>query len=333
MRTLATPPAAVLDPHTHRPLAGSFEGPLPPVDLRPLAGPLARLFRRKRWIYAAIATDQVFVGLAVVHLGYASKCFAFAWLTGHDGLAVDRSTLAHPGAARVADRSGEGCEAAFAFAGVRARIERRTGESAYAITYESRDLVIDAHLDDRGAPPPIAAIADLGHGRVNATEKRALLPARGEVRIAGRRLGLDGGLGGFDYTHGLLERRTRWRWAYALGHARGGERVAFNVVEGFVGEPECGLWIDDRLYPIGEGRFTYDLAQPLRPWQIRTTCGALDLTFEPSAIHAERENLGLVASTFLQPVGRFRGAVHVPGRPPLDVDALPGVSEHQDVRW
>lgn len=333
MRTLAPPPLAVLDPRTGRPQVGSFRGPLPAVDLRPLAGPLARLVRRKRWIYAAIASDEIFVGLAIIHLGYATSGFAFAWLSGQEGLAVDRSALGPPGAVRIGDQTGEGCRAEFVGRGLRAQVERRPGDDAYAITCRARDLVIDARLGSAGAPPPIAAIADLGGGRVNATEKRALLPVTGAAIVRGRRIDLGGALGGFDYTHGLLQRRTTWRWAFALGHAESGERVAFNLVEGFVGEPECALWIDDELHPIGEGRFRYDRDAPLQPWTIASADGVLDLTFEPGGMHSERTALGLVASTFLQPVGRFRGQIRRPGRPPLELAGVPGVSEHQDVRW
>jgi hypothetical protein len=332
MRTLGPPPATVVDPQLRRPHVGSFAGPLPPVDLGPLAGAMTRLLRRKRWIYAAVATDAAFVGLAIVDLGYASNCFAFTWLAGQEGLAVDRSHVGPPGAARVGDRAGEGCLATFTLPRARARIERGA-DSRYAVSYRGPGFELDVRLDSAGAPPPIAAIADLGDGRVNTTEKRALLVGEGHVQIGGRRVGLDGALGGLDYTHGLLRRRTAWRWAFALGRARSGERVAFNLVEGFVGEPECALWIDDRLYPLAEGRFGYDLAAPLRPWTVRTADGAVDLHFEPGGMHAERKRLGLVASTFLQPVGRYRGTIAVPGRASLELDGAPGVAEHQDVLW
>lgn len=332
MRRLAPPPETVVDPLHRRPHVGSFAGPLPPVDLTPLAGPLTRLLRRKRWLYAGIATDAAFVGLAIVDLGYASNCFAFTWLAGQDGLAADRSHLGPPGAARVGDRTGEGCRAAFTGAGARARIERDAG-TRYAVRYRGPGLEVDVRLDSAGAPSPIAAIVDLGGGRVNATEKRALLACEGHVQIAGRRIALDGGLGGLDYTHGLLPRRTAWRWAFALGRARGGERVALNLVEGFVGAPECALWIDDRLHPLAEGRFTYELAAPLRPWTVRSADGVVDLRFEPGGMHAERKRLGLVASTFLHPVGRYRGTITLPDRAPLELEGVPGVVEHQDVLW
>lgn len=332
MRSLTPPPAAVLDPQRGLPNFGSFAGALPPVDLTPLAGPIARLVRRKRWVYAAVATDAALVAVAIVDLGYAANCFAFTWLSGQEGLAADRSHVGAPGAARVGDRTDAGVLAAFRGPGGRARIAREA-DGRWALRYAGPGLEVDVRLDGAAAPPPIGVIADLGGGRVNATEKRALLAAEGAVTVDGRRVALDGGLGGFDYTHGLLHRHTAWRWAYALGRARCGARVALNLVEGFVGEPECALWVDDQLLPLAEGRFTYDLAAPLAPWRVGTADGAVDLTFEPGGMHAERKRLGIVDSTFLQPVGRFRGTIAAPGRAPLVLDGALGVVEHQSVRW
>ncbi|HVY48825.1 MAG TPA: DUF2804 family protein, partial [Minicystis sp.] len=137
---------------------------------------------------------------------------------------------------------------------------------------------------------------------------------------------------GYDHTHGLLARRTAWRWAFAMGRAKSGEKVAFNLVEGFVGEPECCVWIDDELHPVGEGRFLFDAKHPLEPWRVRTTCGAVDLRFSPGAMHAERKDFGLVRSHFVQPVGAYAGAIEVGGKK-LELEGVLGVTEDQDVLW
>jgi hypothetical protein len=168
---------------------------------------------------------------------------------------------------------------------------------------------------------------------VNTTEKRALLAVRGEVKLAGTRHSLDGGLGGYDYTHGLLARRTAWRWAFAQGVARSGERVAFNLVEGFVGEPECALWAYGQLHPLAEGRFSFDAASPVSPWKVGTADGSVDLEFSPGGAHVEHKNFGVLASRFIQPMGVYRGTIRVDGHPPLELDEVLGVTEDQDILW
>ncbi len=106
--------------------------------------------------------------------------------------------------------------------------------------------------------------------------------------------------------------------------------MGFNLVEGFVGEPECAAWIGDEILPLGEGRFTVGDARS--PWRVTTTCGALDLLFRPAAIHSEQKNLLVARSHFVQPVGAFEGTLRHRGRE-LALRAIPGVTEHQDVVW
>ncbi len=334
VRSLAAPPATVLDPATGAPRTGSYRGPLPRVDLAAAPrGALWRLAHRKRWIYVAIVSDDLFLGVAIVHLGYLANAFAFAFERGGRGLGVDRSSVGPPFAARVGDVTGEGCTARYRLGGMALDFARAVGSQEYVLDVRVRDLVVRARIAAAPAPPPIAAIVPIAGGLVNATEKRALLTVAGEATVCGRRHGLDGALAGFDYTQGYLARRTSWRWAFALGRARSGERVGLNLVEGFVGEPECALWVDDALVPLGEGRFTFDRARPLAPWTLGSADGRVDLRFTPGGVHAEQKNLGLLASRFLQPVGVFDGSIAVDGRRRLELDGVLGVAEDQDVLW
>ncbi len=111
-----------------------------------------------------------------------------------------------------------------------------------------------------------------------------------------------------------------------------GAPIGLNLVEGFVGAPECALFVGDQTLPLGEGRFEYDARRPLSPWRVRTECGAVELAFAPGAMHAERRDLGLVRARFVQPVGAFTGTIAAGGRTYELRDVL-GVVEDQDVRW
>ena len=59
------------------------------------------------------------------------------------------------------------------------------------------------------------------------------------MRVLGVDHPLDG-FGAYDYTSGILQRRTAWRWAFAMGRDTSGAPIAMNLVEGFMGEPACG---------------------------------------------------------------------------------------------
>jgi hypothetical protein len=58
----------------------------------------------------------------------------------------------------------------------------------------------------------------------------------------------------------------------------------------------------------------------------------VDLTFAPGGMHEERRNLGVIATSFVQPAGVYRGTMRVDGRT-LTLDGVVGVTEDQDVVW
>lgn len=334
MRALLPPPDAIFDPVTRAPRVGSYRGGLPRVDLSPLApSALARLVQRKTWTYVAIASEQVFIAIAVVRLGYLANAFAFVFDKANRRMLADRTALGPPFAASLGDVGGEGSHARVRLPGAFVRIERPRGETATTVEATFRGIEVHARLESAATPPAIAAIVPIPGGVLSTTEKRMLLAVKGEATVLGRTLALDGALAGYDYTHGLLARRTTWRWGFALGRAQGGERVGLNLVEGFVGEPECALWLGGELLPMAEGRFTFNADRPLDPWRVQTVDGAVDLRFVPGAAHSDHTNLGVLVSRFVQPVGTYSGTIRAPDGRVLELDGVLGVTEDQDMLW
>lgn len=339
MRTLAPPPSSIIDHVTLAPNAGSYRGDLPRVDLSPLGkDTFFRVKHHKRWVYFAVQSGELFIGAAMVDLGYASSCFYFVFDRAQGRMLLDRSLLGPSFLVKVNDLPGEGCAASAHHPLLRTKVSfsRPVGGGEGRAEIRSPELTLDVRLGTSGLPPAIGAVASIKgppRGMMNATQKVALMPVSGELVIHGERRSLDGGLAGYDYTSGYLDRRTAWKWAFLLGQAKSGEKVAMNLVQGFVGEPECALWIDGELFPAAEGRFDFDASRPLEPWKVKTADGGVNLRFEPGAVHEERKDLVLVASRFIQPVGSFSGTIQIEGREPLELDRVLGVVEDQDVLW
>lgn len=327
-RTLDVAPASFVDGRTGNPAFGAYAGPLPAVDLGRL-GLRDRVARLKRWVYAAVTTDELWLSFAIVRTGYAATAFAFAYDLVGKRMLVDGTVIGPAPMAHVAgDFHGPGELARFAMGKTRLVMSRTA--AGLDVHLRMRDLELDATLDEGSGPPAVTAIAQVGEGLVNATEKRALLFVKGRARCGSREIALDGGVGGYDYTHGLLPRHTKWRWAYAMGKTTGGDPFGFNVVAGFVGEPECAAFVGGEVVPIAEPRIELDVADPMRPW--RVVGDGIDLAFAPGAAHAQATNLVLVKSRFIQPVGTFSGTMRIRGRDVL-LAGLPGVVEDQDVLW
>ncbi|MFO0660149.1 MAG: DUF2804 domain-containing protein [Polyangiaceae bacterium] len=336
MRTLSSPPVHVIDPVTHSASTGSYDGSLPRVNLADLGlGAAHSLAKRKRWVYVSIHTPELLLGIAVVRLGYVSKAFTFAYDAQRGKIDSAASVLGPTLACNVGDDGHHGMSAVFSLPlpKLHVSITKPLGERDVLVSVESTDLTVKARLD-ASAARSISAIAPLGGpGLINATEKRLLMPVVGEAISKGRKISLDGALAGYDYTQGYMPRRTAWKWASVLGAATTGERVGVNLVEGFVGEAECGVWVNDELHAVGEGRFEHDPQNPLAPWRVTTTCGAVDLRFTPGDAHREKTQLMVVASSFIQAAGRYSGTITLPGRPALTLDGVLGVTEDQDTLW
>lgn len=319
------------------PVFGSYEGPLPRVDLvdRIAAGRFQRVTQAKRWLYLLVVKDPFVIGLCVLRTGYAAKGFAFVSDGKERRMLADVSRTAPPFAGTVGDGPlepaafrGGGLSMAFGRPGSRAN-------SSVAITIEHPTLSASFSIATAGAPPAISAIAKLGNDRVTATEKRALLAVQASAPLVagGRSIDLDGAWAAYDYSQGLLPRRTRWRWAMGIG-TRDGKPFAINLTDGFVGEAECAFFEPSRVVPLAEPSIrapegVADGGHDDERWPI--TSSEVDLSCRLAGVHRERENFGIVRSRFVQAACAFEGTVRVDGKSST-VNAL-GVVEDQDVTW
>lgn len=318
------------------PRFGRFAGSLAQLDWQgvqrqwlPARG--LQLLRHKRWRYVALATDEVFCGIALVHLGWASSAFAyvFEWDSQRELHAFSLEGL--PQAARLSGAPFTAADCRFGFAGKRISF-RDLGQERYLLQVSSGELQLEAELDASQAAPALLAVGTVQHGaraHVHATQKSAAWGLRGLLQLGARKIRLDGGVASLDYSCGLLARETSWRWASA--HAPG---IGFNLQQGYFGAQENALWLDGRLYPLAAAHFQFDPAKPHAGWEMHTEDGLLQLHFTPAGVRAQNKNLGFAASRYLQPVGHFSGQVRPwPGAPWRSVQQLAGVTEDHFSRW
>ena len=332
------------------PRFGAYAGSVPRVDFGALAGEgwrgaLQRRLQRKRWQYGLIVHSEVMVGFAMVDLGYAANGFCFVadrTANPRSGLTFDRSFLGGPvGSIQVGSRPAEGARSSFGASGV--EMSFRGSGDGYAISLRVRGqgdgakggLVLDAKLGAAAAPPPLTLIAPVPGGRVNVTQKAALLPVTGELSYDGGTFDLAGAYGGLDYTHGLLARETAWRWAFAAGQAEDGTPIAFNLVEGFNQGTggEDAVWTPAGVESLPPCRFEFHAHDTLSEWRITSEDGRVDLRFTAIGEHREERNLLVARSRFIQVAGDFAGHIRLSSGRIMRFERLGGVTEDQAVRW
>ena len=305
------------------PASLSWQGLRPPWR----HGPVWTRLHHKRWHYVGIGSPELFIGLAIVDLGWTATAFAYLFDRAQGRLLADWSQDALPGLqVQVADAPLHGARARFRGLGSRLLLEENQGQLQLAV--DVRGLKVQATLDLPTAPP-LLAIGPIEGGSVHGTVKSTAMRMKGWAEAGGRRFALDQALGALDASNGLLARNTAWRWASAHG-----AEIGLNLQQGYFGGQENALWLDGDLIPLGAAHFEFDASAPLQPWHVHTDDGLLDLHFTPEGLRAEDRNLLVAASHYVQPIGRFNGWVRAaPGAPQRTVTDLLGVTEDHRSRW
>jgi hypothetical protein len=323
------PSAVVVDGF---PAHGRYAGRIARIDwsmLRPRPSWLWRRLHHKRWHYVGLGNGQLFIGVAIVDVGWASSAFAYLFDRRRRTLLADWSQDGLPALqAGVSDEPLAGAHSWFRGPGARLSLRHETGE-ALRLDVATPALRVQAVLDLRGMAPPLLAIGLFQGGLAHATQKTSALRVRGWAEAAGQRFDLDDAWAAVDASNGLLARDTAWRWASAH---RGD--VGLNLQQGYFGGQENMLWLDGQPIAVGAARFEFDAARPLDPWRVRTDDGRVDLVFTPEGARKADKDFGFAASRYVQPVGTFAGTLRAgPGAAPRRITGLAGVTEDHRSRW
>lgn len=249
----------------------------------------------KRWRYVGVYGPELMCCFGVVSLGRLPQTFWAVW--DREAQELHQRTRLRGGAVWL-DRG---------------RVRVRDGATAI-------DLVFDERAG-RG----VEVVSEHG-GSAIWTCKRAGLRFAGSVVVGGRERPLVA-LGVIDDSAGRHARHTAWVWSAGVGVARGGEALAWNLVDGIHDAPtgsERAVWVDGvpaELPPV-----TFDAA--LR--EVRSADGTVALHCSHEAVRSRDDNLlGIVRSRYEQPFGTFRGAL--PGG--LELAEGYGVMERHAARW
>lgn len=330
MSRLATPPSSVvLD---GAPAQGRYAGCIDRLDWRGLGaahrrGPLWMRLHHKRWHYVGIGNERLFIGVAIVDIGWTGTAFAYLFDRAQRRLLADWSQDGLPGLqVRIGDAPLRGARASFR--GWRSRLDLQERDDVLQLQVEIPGLRLQAELA-MPQSPPLLAIGPIADGIAHATLKTTAMRVQGWAEAGGERFLLDDATAALDASNGLLARDTAWRWASA--HS---PQLGFNLQQGYFGAQENALWLDGELIPLAAADFVFDPKAPLAPWRLRTEDGLLELRFTPEGLRAEDRNLGIAASHYVQPIGRFDGFVRASTQAPArEVRHLLGVTEDHRSRW
>lgn len=286
-------------------------------------GALWRRLHHKRWHFVALVTEELFCGVAIVDIGWSNTCFAYAFDRGKGRVLAAFSPLGVAGlTAFVGATVAEG--ARFGMPGRHIAITPE-GVHGHHLLLRGGRFRIDAHYSGEG-PRLLAIGPTFDGGSVHSTQKSPGLALTGEVEADGRRYRLEGGTASYDFSNGLVGRRTAWRWISA--HSA---QLGFNLQSGYFGDAENALWVDGNLLPLGPLEVE---VEPSGCWRMHTADGLLALRFTPEGTRFDDKQLLVASSRMRQHVGRFDGWVKAGKDAPRRlVTGLAGLAEDYRARW
>lgn len=288
--------------------------------------------RRKRWDFWGLTGPGCALNVTYADVDYVGVVDVwFCDLTTGD--TVDRS-VAVP-FARGLDLPDRVAGASLDYAGKKLRL---------ALTEVAGDTRLRASFDGFDADvlvrrPPghesLSVVIPWSDRRFQFTNKDVARPAEGAVTWKGRRYDLTWGC--LDFGRGKWPYKTHWNWGAGAGVVDGvtvGVQLGGKWTAG-TGMTENALSVDGRLTKVHEElEWTYDRADWLQPWTIRTPASdQVDLTFTPVYDKVSRLQAGIAASSVDQCFGTYSGRIVPDDGPPLTIDGVSGWAEEATWRW
>ena len=311
---------------------GRFAGAIADLDTARWDTGLRRRLARKAWVFAGVHTERFAMGFALVDAGLVASAFVYVYdrytqqLTERKllrplGFAADFAPTPH-------------CSWHLQQGGQCYRWFKQPDAAVYVAEYHGQGLSLTLHLADNGHS--ISALNRTPHSPCQYTEKNIGLITQAACTLNNEQHQLSSPHGVFDFSLGYPPRHAQWQWASLSGHTDDGRHIGINAVAQYFNGLENTLWLangqgNSRPTPLPQMLFDYNHHDVLQPWSIRSADGCLNICFIPEGLRQENINLGLLASQFQQPFGRFTGSYTEPDGQCHAIRGLGVVEQHRAV--
>ncbi len=299
--------------------------------------------RTKRWDYWAIQSEHTVISITLADVDYLALA-AVDWID----LDTHRS-----GGRRVARPLGSGvdlpdqpCQGRLSHRSRHLDVDIIENPEATAIRAgwaESDGTLgsLDATVANPEGHESLNVVIPWSDTRFQYTSKHQARPATGAVTFAGRTVELggadDAAWGILDVGRGRWPYRTNWNWGGGAGRSTDGRLIGLQLGGKWTngtGFTENGVIVDGRLLKLGaelDWRYRWD--DPMRPWQVRSADGSLDVTLVPVHDRHARVNAGVLMTEVHQVFGHWTGSVPDGAGSTTEIERILGFAEESRSRW
>ncbi|MEH6344329.1 MAG: DUF2804 domain-containing protein [Bermanella sp.] len=304
---------------------------------KPIKG-LRKKMKFNQFQFIGLTGEDFILGVAIVNLKWVSNCFIYiyepktknfkeySWLKP---LAMQTQSSNQPNNGDWSFKSGKN------------EIKIQSTPGARQLLLKIGDeLNVDICIDEKTTKQqdnyqPLAVCCRAGYSGWVFTQKATALEFNGDIKWQNRHIDTNNLLASVDWSCGYMRRETFWNWASLSHKTENGTKVGLNLAVGVneTSHTENGLWINNELIKLDRAEFIFERANRLNTWQVKTSDGHINLTFEPEGERKEKINAGFIASNFTQLFGRFYGQVKDKDGNTIEIDGAMGFCEDHFAKW
>ena len=326
----------------------------------PFWGPFKNL-RLKTWHFHALETDEIYVTMAILHAGYATKAVFLLYVkqTG-EAWGLDETAPLGIGLPSINASSVDiDSPMAYSYGGNNMTMSYIAGErwrvvgklhlkSLSGSTLRKRICEFDMNfIDSIGCRDQLSLVFPMSSLSPSYTHKAMCLDTSGVVTLGSDRYILQDFRGSLDWSKLYAPYLTRWRWLFVSGKTKSGENFGINFSsEDHYAHCENAIWINGSLKLAGPIQFNLPEKKLLEDendkseWSITSsentsnsppTCSVL-LSFTPQYKKKVVLSAGLVDSQYIQILGHISGTFGVDGKTYV-IENVFGIAERQLCMW
>lgn len=286
--------------------------------------------RKKQWEYWGIMTPTHFIGVVLSNLDYAGV-YSLYVLDRATGREWNRETTVP--LVRDAVLPRHALEGTARSAGGKVHVVIEQAESGAVLRATAQDIDLEVDLPATGRDL-MGVVVPWSARRFQYTVKDLGRPVAGRLVLAGQSFPItpDTSFAVLDHGRGKWPYRSTWNWG--AGSEPGGARgiQLGGQWTDRTGSTENALFVDGVAHKISEDlTWSYDLTQPMRPWQVSGE--RVQATLTPQHVRHAKTELLLVGSDTHQAFGEWTGWAADDGGQRVSLDGLVGWAEEAVQRW